>query len=186
MLTRVLDNPRVANVIACLALFIALGTSGAYAASKLKANSVGSREIKTGAIHSSELYDGGILLKDINKSTRAALRGATGPAGPAGPAGASAVKHFAAVSAAGAFLAGDAKVGGRSGAVGSYTVSFGTATQPVSLAGCAPVASLGSSDGSAVPAGKVNASRAGDVIQVQTYDAANAAADLPFNLAVLC
>jgi hypothetical protein len=178
MLTRVIDNPRVANVIAFLTLFIVLGSGGAYAASKLRANSIGSREIKTGAIHSAELYDGGILLKDLNKSTRAALRAHTGRAAPAAPAGPSAIKHSATVTAAGAFTAGDAKSGGHAAAIGRYTVGFGG-----SLANCVPVATPADLDA----ASDAHAVKTDDTtITVQTFNAANEPADLPFQLIVAC
>ena len=42
-------RPSPAMVVACLALFVALG-SGAYAAVKLKPNSVKAKNIKTGAV----------------------------------------------------------------------------------------------------------------------------------------
>lgn len=182
MLTRVIDNPRVANAVAFLALFFAAGGlgTGAYAAIKLSANSVGSREIKKGAVHSSDIFDGGILFSDINRSARNLLRGQTGPPGATGPAGADAIKYFASVSAAGRTLVGNTKSGGRDD-TGIYSVSFGA-----SLASCVPNASLGSSDGSAVPAGNAHASRKGDTIVVETFDAANARADLPFQLIVAC
>jgi hypothetical protein len=183
MLTRVIDNPRVANTVAFLALFIALGGlgSGAYAAITLHANSVGATQIKTGAVHSAEIYDHGVLLKDINPSARKALHGQTGPAGPAGPAGASAVKHFAAFSSAGAPLLGDSKGGGRDQAIGTYDVAFAD-----SVAACVPVATLGTTDGTTVPPGRITVSKAGDRVAVQTYDAAGNPADLPFQLIVAC
>jgi hypothetical protein len=183
MLTRVIDNPRVANAVAFVALFIALGGlgTGAYAAVTLHANSVGSAQIKTGAVHSAEIYDHGILLRDINPSARKALHGQTGPAGPAGPAGASAVKHFAAVSPAGAFLLGDAKAGGREQGIGTYTVGFAD-----SVASCVPVATLGTTDATTVPPGRITVSKSGDRVAVQTYDAAGNPADLPFQLVVAC
>lgn len=183
MLTRVIDTPRVANAVAFLALFIALGGlgTGAYAAVKLSANSVGSSQIKTGAVHSAEIYNHGILLKDINPSARKALHGQTGPAGPAGPAGASAVKHFAAVSPAGAFVLGDAKSGGREQGIGTYSVGFAD-----SVASCVPVATLGTTDATTVPPGRITVSKSGDRVAVQTYDASGAPADLPFQLVVAC
>lgn len=182
MLTRVIDNPRVANIVAFAALFLALGGvgGGAYAAVTVHANSVGAAQIKTGAVHSAEIYDHGILLKDINPSARKALHGLTGPAGPVGPAGASAVKHFAAVSPAGAFLLGDAKAGGRDG-IGIYDVAFAD-----SVAACVPVATLGTTDATTDPPGRITVSKAGDRVAVQTYDAAGNPADLPFQLIVAC
>jgi hypothetical protein len=63
-----------ANVIASLALFVALG-GGAYAATKLPANSVTSAQVKNGSL----------LAKDFKSGQLP--RGKTGPAGPSGPAG---------------------------------------------------------------------------------------------------
>lgn len=71
------------NVVATAALFIALG-GGAYAAIKLPANSVGTKQIKDAAITPAKL----------SKAARGSLKGspgaqgaqgAQGPAGPAGP-----------------------------------------------------------------------------------------------------
>jgi hypothetical protein len=182
MLTRVTDNPRVANAVAFLALFIALGGlgTGAYAAVTLRANSVGERQIRPRAVHSAQINDGSVLLKDINKSARSALRGRVGPPGAPGAAGASAVKHFAAYSSAGAPLAGDAKGGGRLG-IGQYDVAFAD-----SVASCVPVATLGTTDTTTAPPGRITVSKAGDRVAVQTYDAAGNPADLPFQLIVAC
>jgi hypothetical protein len=65
-----------ANVIATLALFVALGGS-AYAATQLKKNSVGTKQLKNGAVTS----------KKISAATRNELRGGAGPRGEAGPKG---------------------------------------------------------------------------------------------------
>jgi hypothetical protein len=77
------------DVVAYLALFVALGGTS-YAAIKLPAGSVGSKQLRKGAVTTSK----------ISKKTRTALRGArgrtgrtgavgrpggTGPSGPAGP-----------------------------------------------------------------------------------------------------
>src|SRR4051794_39500301 len=126
MLHRLLNRLTYANVVATLALFIALGGTS-YAALKLPKNSVGSTQIKTGAVHTGEIANRTIRLGDINLSARSSLRGQTGPqgaTGPAGPAGAPAVKHFAAVSASGGLLRGDAKSGGSGSAIGTYVVGF--------------------------------------------------------------
>src|SRR2546423_13101243 len=53
-----------ANVIATLALFLALG-GGAYAAFKLPKNSVGSRQIKAYAVNSSKVADGSLISGDF-------------------------------------------------------------------------------------------------------------------------
>src|ERR1700742_2055730 len=65
-----------ANVAATLALFLALG-GAAYAATQLPKNSVGTKQLKKGAVTAAK----------INVKTRNALRGATGPAGPQGKTG---------------------------------------------------------------------------------------------------
>jgi len=66
-----------ANVMATIAVFVALG-GASYAAIKLPANSVGTRQLRSGAV----------TLKKINRSTRASLRGARGAVGPKGAPGA--------------------------------------------------------------------------------------------------
>jgi hypothetical protein len=67
-----------ANVVATLALFIALG-GGAYAAIKLPRNSVTTTQVKNGSL----------LAKDFKKGQlKAGKTGAQGPQGERGPAGA--------------------------------------------------------------------------------------------------
>jgi hypothetical protein len=177
---RLLDRLSYANVIATLALFIALGGTS-YAAIKLPKNSVGSTQIKTGAVHTGEISNRTIRLQDISTSARASLRGQTGPQGPQGPAGAPAVKHFAAVSAAGGFVRGDAKSGGRDSAIGTYVVGFAE-----SVSGCAYTATLGTTDASTTPAGRITVNDHAGSVGVQTYDAAGNPIDLPFHLLVAC
>jgi Collagen triple helix repeat (20 copies) len=101
------------HFVAYLALFFALGGTSVAAVNALPRNSVGSPQIKNGAIQK----------VDISKRTISSLRGsrgpagpqgsagatgatgaagptgATGPTGPSGPAGAPATKLFASVSA---------------------------------------------------------------------------------------
>jgi hypothetical protein len=64
-----------ANVIATLALFLALG-GGAYAAFKLPSNSVGSKQIKKNAVNSSKVANGSLLPGDFKAGQL--------PAGPQG------------------------------------------------------------------------------------------------------
>jgi Collagen triple helix repeat (20 copies) len=86
-----------ANVMATLAVFVALGGSS-YAAVTLSQNSVKSGHIGKGqvrksdvarnAITSSHVRDGSLLAQDFKSGQLATgAGGATGPAGPAGPAG---------------------------------------------------------------------------------------------------
>jgi hypothetical protein len=94
------------NAIALLALFVALGGTS-YAAVKLPANSVGSKQIRTAAVNGTKVKDGSLLAKDFKagqlttgvkgqgeSGVRAAAIddprgpvGTTGPEGPAGPMG---------------------------------------------------------------------------------------------------
>jgi hypothetical protein len=113
-----LSRPSPAMVVALIALFIALG-GGAYAAVSMPANSVGSKQLKNGAVIGSKLAtnaitsakvkDGSLLAQDFAAGQlRAGPQGATGPRGatgfvgppgPAGPAGATGPPGPAAVSA---------------------------------------------------------------------------------------
>lgn len=72
-------RPRLtfANVVSCLALFIALG-SGAYAAT-LAPNSVGSKQIKKDAVNSAKVKDRSLKAVDFKEGQL--------PAGPQGPKG---------------------------------------------------------------------------------------------------
>lgn len=65
-----------ANVVASLALFLALG-GAAFAATQLPRNSVGTGQLKPEAVTAGK----------IARKTRNQLRGATGPQGPQGPQG---------------------------------------------------------------------------------------------------
>jgi hypothetical protein len=65
-----------ANVVATMALFLALGGVG-YAATQLPKNSVGSKQLKNGAVTATK----------ISKSAKSALAGPAGPVGPQGLAG---------------------------------------------------------------------------------------------------
>lgn len=183
MIDRIRNRLSYANVVATVALFIALGGSS-YAALTLPRNSVGDNQIRAGAVRSSEVRDRSLRLRDLSLDTRSSLRGQRGLAGPTGAqgvAGAAAVKYFAVVDASGGFVRGNATSGGRAGAIGSYTVSFGA---PVSA--CAYSATLGTSTGATSPPGRVTVNESGGGVGVQTYDAAGSPADLGFHLSVAC
>lgn len=74
---RLARRPSAAMVVACVALVIALGGTS-YAAISLPANSVGTKQIKNGAV----------TKKKISPRTMTGLRGPRGARGLAGPAGA--------------------------------------------------------------------------------------------------
>jgi hypothetical protein len=176
---RFLSKLSYANVTATIALFIALGGSS-YAAFVLPRDSVGSKQIRKGAVRSSEIRDRSIALRDISRSTRKALRGQQGPSGPPGSPGAPAAKFFAAVTAAGSSVRGNATSGGRTG-VGTYAIGF---AQDVS--GCVYSATLGTTDAATGPPGRITVNSAGANAGVETFDAAGTPADLPFHLLVAC
>jgi hypothetical protein len=85
-----------ANVVATLALFLAIGGASAFAATQLAKNSVGSKQLKKNAVTAVKIKDGAIAPEKLSSAASSALRGATGPQGsqglqgppgPQGPAG---------------------------------------------------------------------------------------------------
>jgi|1185.fasta_scaffold357496_1 hypothetical protein len=76
-------------IVAVVALIVAMGGTS-YAAITLPRNSVGPRQIRAGAVGSSELRDRSLGVRDLSRRARAALRGPQGPPGPAGPPGSAA------------------------------------------------------------------------------------------------
>jgi hypothetical protein len=102
-----------ANVVATLCLFLLLG-GAAYAATQLPKNSVGTKQIKNGAV----------TQKKISKSAQAALRGLQGPpgaTGQTGPPGASAA--FGAPLPSGKSEVGPWTTRGNSGG-GAFSIRF--------------------------------------------------------------
>lgn len=96
MLARLRSRLTFANVVALLALFVALG-GGAYAltiprngvgAKQLKRNAVTRPKIKNGAVTSSKVKDRSLLADDFRPGQLpAGPRGASGPQGPKGDRG---------------------------------------------------------------------------------------------------
>jgi hypothetical protein len=78
--------PSPSTAIAALALLVALGGTG-YAATVLPAGSVGTAQLKNGAVVSSKVKDGSLRASDFGGSLPQGPAGPTGPAGAAGPAG---------------------------------------------------------------------------------------------------
>jgi hypothetical protein len=164
-----------ANVASTIALVLALGGTS-YAAITLPRNSVGSEQVRSRAIKSRHVENGSLRLGDLGAGAQRALRGKEGPAGPP------AAKYFAAVGAGGTFIRGNATHGGHTvGGSGAYTVGF---AQHVS--GCAYSATLGTTDGSSTPAGRITVTDLNGIVGVQTYGPDGNPADLPFHLIVAC
>ncbi len=75
-----------ANVVSCIALFVALG-GASYAAIQLPKNSVGAKQIKPSAVNSSKIKNGSLDVTDFKPSQLSQLKGPTGPTGPRGASG---------------------------------------------------------------------------------------------------
>lgn len=91
---RRLRRPTYADVVATLALFIALGgvsyaavqiPKSSVGAKQLKKNAVTAKKIRKNAVNSRKVKDGSLLARDFKPGQLPA--GATGPTGPAGPDG---------------------------------------------------------------------------------------------------
>ena len=81
-----LRHPSPALVVSLIALFVALGGTG-YATVRLGKNTVGPRQIKTGAVGSSEVKNKSLKTNDLSSAAVRALQGNTGATGPQGATG---------------------------------------------------------------------------------------------------
>ena len=90
MLRRAGDRLTYANVMATIAVFIALG-GGAYAATRLPRSSVGAPQIKPNAVTSPKVKDGSLLARDFKAGQlpggSPGAKGDTGPQGAPGTPG---------------------------------------------------------------------------------------------------
>jgi hypothetical protein len=132
-----------ANVVATLALFIALGGSS-YAAIKLAKNSVRSSHIKNAqvkradlarnAVNSTKVADGSLLGEDFRAGQLPA--GPQGPAGPKGDTGVTTLK-VRATTATGATTAncqpGERATGGGAHSVDGFVDGSGPTSQPLAF-----------------------------------------------------
>jgi hypothetical protein len=160
-------SPSPALVIACIALFVALGGS-AYAAvvitgKNVKNYSLTGKDVKKDGI-------GGVTVKES--------RLATVPA-------AESVSHSAVVGSLGQLVRGKGVVSAVRTSVGRYQVTFNRNIQP-----CVAVASIGDPSAAGPPSGQISTTGLatnGNILQVRT-GAANdgGVADRPFQLLVSC
>lgn len=79
-------RPSPALVVACIALLVALSGTG-YAAITLPRDSVGTAQLRDGAVTSQKIRDASVSTADLSPAARRALRGRVGPQGPAGHKG---------------------------------------------------------------------------------------------------
>lgn len=84
---RLAEHLSYANVIATVALFLALG-GGAYAAISLPKNSVGTKQIKPNAVNGSKIANGSLSPKDFVGGLTPASAESSGPQGLPGAQGA--------------------------------------------------------------------------------------------------
>ncbi len=172
------------NVVATLALFVALGGTS-YAVVSLPRDSVGHRQVRAGAVRSSEVKDGSLRTSDLSSQARTSLRGVKGNPGPAGPQGVPgtpAIRYFAAVQDNGEAVRGNAKGFGSKGlGSGRYDLTF---EQPVT--GCAFTATIGSTDANPPPTGRIVVYDEGGRVAVSTFDDAGNPKPLPFHVIVAC
>lgn len=186
MIQRIRARLTYANVMATIAVFIALGGTS-YAALKLPRNSVGAEQIKSGAVRSAEIKDRSIRTSDLATSARASLRGQIGPQGPTGatgPQGPSGPTYWAVVDSGGGRVRGNSTQANHNSDTGVYQLHF---ARDVSVCGAA--VTLAKVAGGAVvdpPAGRVTVSPDGDGILVRTFDVDGSVRDLPFNVVIAC
>jgi len=193
---RIRGSISYANVVATLALFIALGGTS-YAALTLPRDSVGVAQIRKGAVGGSELRskavasrsirDRSIGLRDISPATRESLRGQRGARGPDGPAGAqgpNGVTYRTAVDSGGGTSRGNA-VNASHLSGNEYNVNF-----PRNVDDCVATATLAAVQNGPnfedPPPGRITVAHLNGRVRVRTYDANGAPAELPFNVIVAC
>jgi len=191
-----------ANVTSMLALFIALGGTG-YAAATLPANSVGKSQIRSSAVGKSEAATNSVGRSEVRSSAIGTSEIATNGVGsseiktnavgskeirdgkvdvadlsPAAQA-VNGVTFRAAAAADGTSPKGNAKTITRT-ALGVYSVDLGQDVSACQFV--AGVAGTGATAGfaTAVPGAATN------LLTVNTFDGAGAAADRPFTLFVAC
>jgi hypothetical protein len=109
-----------ANAVAYLALFVALGGTS-YAAIRLPTNSVGAKQLRSGAVTSAKVRDHSLTGQDLQAGV---LR--RGPRGPEGPAGTVAGTLPSGKTLRGRFEAGNGSPNGNTvGSAASDSISFG-------------------------------------------------------------
>ena len=186
-----------ANVMATIAVFIALGGSS-YAAVKLSRNSVGATQIRKGAVGASELRrgavrssdvrNGGLSVRDLSAAARADLRGAQGPTGvpgPEGAAGPATPQYFASFGAGGGKISGNASGATHNANTGNlYIVNFERSPEGCSIfATVTNAAPEGAQDNGG---GYATVGRQNPRIVVRTYSANGTPTDLPFSVGMAC
>jgi hypothetical protein len=188
------SRPSPALVVASLALAVALGGTG-YAAISLPTNSVGTAQLKNGAVIAAKVKRGTLRATNFApgqlprgpKGDRGAdglpgAAGAAGAKGDKGDKGDPATKLFAVIDASGNATVKSSGVSSSKTGPNTYAITF-----PQSVSNCAPIASISFNGGSnggeataAVPAPGAN------VVNVATFDETGMEDDKGFAIAVFC
>jgi hypothetical protein len=179
---KILGKLTYANVMATVAVFIALGGAG-YAAIKLPKNSVGSRQLKRGAVTPAKL-------------SRASKRTLTGPAGPSGATGPQGPKGdqggpgtpgnpgvpttglWARIRESGSLEAGSGVKKAEKTSTGHYRVEFDR-----DVSDCNPLGAMTFSPGEIIVE---NVFAGPDEVLVETFSSTGTFADRQLSVAVIC
>ena len=167
-MTRVLAHVR-SQAVAYLALFVALGGTS-YAAFSLPANSVGTKQLRNGAVTSKKIANGSVTPAKLDSHT---LGGS--------------IRHWARVSQTGHVLGGSR--GAQASVAGAeYTVTWGTEfssrcgvfVSPAAVPGIAPIA-----DSTGVGINDPGSRKGKTLVYIWTYSNGNPT-PAPFYIAVVC
>jgi len=213
VLSKLRSRLTYANVVASIALFIALGgtsyglatgsigsteiTNNSVRSKDLRNNDVRGKDIRNGTIGSPDITDGALLAKDFKAGQLpAGERGQRGPQGEPGTPGEDATKLFAYIRDFGNADIATVAYGSGVTAVdddvpasaGHYTVTFNR-----SLVNCVVVAAqgIGNPSGSAATIGPAHPDvqvgfPAANQASVTFYNGSNATADTAFMITALC
>jgi hypothetical protein len=174
-------RPTPATIIAGLALAVALTGTG-YAASRIPANSVGTKQLKNNAVTSAKVKNGSLGAADFKAGTLL-----KGDKGDPGTPGADATNLWAVLNPDGTLNRGSHVVSSGkvdySGTTGSYEVIFDR-----DVTNCVYMGTLGGAN-TVLSQGQITTfprNNNVDGVFIFTYDDAGVRADRLFQVAVLC
>jgi hypothetical protein len=191
-------NLSYANVVATLALALAVGGGTAYAAQRIRASQIGyhavtaskinynavtTSKVKNGSLTDKDLRDSSITTQDVRNGTLKAEDFATAelPQGPKGDPGAPATALRGTVSAVGTLSNAQGVTAVTAGDGAEYTLTFDRDVSKCSVV--ATVATVADGDGGTVTGAP---SGAAQQVTFRTRDTAGAAAQRPFSFALFC
>ena len=195
MRSRLRSRLTYANIVASIALFVALGgtsyalATGSIGSREIKNNAVRGKDVRDGTIGSRDVKDGDLLAKDFKSGQLpAGERGLTGPPGPQGDKGERGLPgptHFARVTSTGVLVNGTAVSASRAG-TGSYSVMF-----PSAVDRCAGAANSASFQGFDISVFRIWAqlsigSADPRVVNVSLFGSSSASTDSSFSLVLAC